>query len=727
MLLPKLRLIFDKFWPSLFVAFIVVVLFGQTLFPPQNKILYGGDIQEAYYYWKSYLQTSILSGTIPFWNPYNYSGTPFLAHPFISIFYPPKWLFLIFKVNQAFSFYLFIHFLFAAFSMYYLSKQYTNRFGSIVSSLIFILSGYFAARIYAGHPEYIDAASWVPLVFALNQRAIVFFSKKNTFWAAVSLAMLLLAGNALFFLFVMELIGLYFLYHYFLENRKRLSLTKFFQTSLALILTVVFSFGLSAVSILPRFEFMSLSIRSQGISYGLAGTGSMPIKGLMLFIKPFYYGLPFDNNYSYIGPWPNLFEYTYYVGIIPIAIIFIYLLYLLLQKIIKNIVQLKVDKEINFFLFIVIPTFIIISLGVNLKPNIHEYLWRFIPFYKTIRFPARHLFLVTFSLSLVSGIILGNIKNKLLQFTVIFLICIDLLPFSKKFFRLVNLPTTQFDQQLISTLKKDASLYRLLPDYSVVSQVRKDFEFGAATLYQIQSTSDYNSMILSSYYHFIDLANRSYSSSTNYFNVEIPPLSPVSPYIDFLNIKYILADRYHDAVASLSKDKYKLILSADRYNLYQNLTVMPRFFTVNHAIVFKNQKEIEKDLLDYKYNLAENVLLLLSDNSTPRSMVIDCNDVFKGDISIIEYKANSIKIKTNTNCNSFLTSSEVYYPGWQAKIDNMNTKIFQSNFSFRTIFLPKGEHLVRYYYQPNIYIIGAGISLFSLVLSFVIIRQNKNG
>ena len=47
--------------------------------------------------------------------------------------------------------------------------------------------------------------------------------------------------------------------------------------------------------------------------------------------------------------------------------------------------------------------------------------------------------------------------------------------------------------------------------------------------------------------------------------------------------------------------------------------------------------------------------------------------------------------------------SDNFYPEWEAKIDNKNTKILKANYSFRAVSVPKGEHRVNFFYNPKKY------------------------
>ena len=86
------------------------------------------DNLTAYLPWWSYLGERLAAGEIPGWNPYRFSGTPFLANPQSGWMYLPTMLsFAIFEPITAIKVRLAIHLLLAAFGTYALARLYGYR------------------------------------------------------------------------------------------------------------------------------------------------------------------------------------------------------------------------------------------------------------------------------------------------------------------------------------------------------------------------------------------------------------------------------------------------------------------------------------------------------------------------------------------------------------------------------------------------------------------------
>lgn len=709
--------------PLIILVVSILFLFGKTLILPEGKIIYGGDINDAYYYWKNYLRVSFRSGTIPFWNPYNFSGTPFLAHPDINFFYPPNWLFVILPLNWSFAWYFFIHLVIAGFTMYWFLKKRTDAYGALGGAICYALGGFFVGRIYSGHLEYVDAASWVPLAFGLSIDSVTSCKIKDIIKAITALSILIVCGNELFLLFTLELVSLYIVFLFIRHFKKAQKLSFITGKFVILMIIIVSSVLLSAFEFIPRYQFISNSLRSQGIPYELARTGSLPFSGLILFLNPLHWGLSFHDKYTYSGPWPNLFEYQYYVGIVPVLILFAVLISPLIGKIKKIKYRMDITGDIWFYTLIAIPFFLMISFGVNFPINLHEILWKYIPLYQGIRFPARHLFAVALSLSIICGLYIGTLKNKKFKAILIIFMLANLLAFGKQFVQITDVPSATLNQDLIGFLSSDKSLFRVLPDFTVVSPVRRDLDFGASSMYKIQTTSDYNSMILWNYYRFIDIMNNSRISSISYFNVEIPPLSPNSPYIGFLNAKYLLSDKSYDRGINSLSDRYKLIKDNERYKLFENNKYLPRFFFVGNIENYKTKSEIEEAFFQKEIDLSDRVLLL---NANINSYDFSCANKPRGNINLISYETNQIILDTDSDCNNILSTSEVFYPGWKAEVDGRKTDIFVGNYAFRSMYIPKGKHHLKIFYSLDIYIIGFVISLLAVTGLVIVYKKYKN-
>ncbi len=143
----------------------------------------------------------------------------------------------------------------------------------------------------------------------------------------------------------------------------------------------------------------------------------------------------------------------------------------------------------------------------------------------------------------------------------------------------------------------------------------------------------------------------------------------------------------------------------------------------NHLLYFSDQisplSEFCDDSIDIQNDtkrlfLSEDVF---SDVSN-KPVQTDSSDQLK----IVKFSPNQITIQTNTTHDQFLAMLQTRFKGWEAYIDNNKIPIYTSNFNYRTLFLPKGKHTVKYVYSNQLIIVLYIISnvLFVLLLLYLL-------
>ena len=70
--------------------------------------------------------------------------------------------------------------------------------------------------------------------------------------------------------------------------------------------------------------------------------------------------------------------------------------------------------------------------------------------------------------------------------------------------------------------------------------------------------------------------------------------------------------------------------------------------------------------------------------------------------------------------DGILVLADSYYPGWEVYVDGQKTSILPANINQRAIILSKGEHSVKFVFQPISFKLGAIISIFSTITLFML-------
>jgi hypothetical protein len=150
--------------------------------------------------------------------------------------------------------------------------------------------------------------------------------------------------------------------------------------------------------------------------------------------------------------------------------------------------------------------------------------------------------------------------------------------------------------------------------------------------------------------------------------------------------------------------------------IYENLRAMPRAWLVPEVISTKPKEalySIKSSKLPDGRDFDPGKVAIVEE---PLNFKVSPDPAMNAQVKLI--RDSVVEIKTSSKSDSFLVLSDVYYPGWQATIDGLPVRIFQTNYVLRGIMVPAGEHLIRFEFRPKSLYIGAGISAVSLFLLF---------
>lgn len=76
--------------------------------------------------------------------------------------------------------------------------------------------------------------------------------------------------------------------------------------------------------------------------------------------------------------------------------------------------------------------------------------------------------------------------------------------------------------------------------------------------------------------------------------------------------------------------------------------------------------------------------------------------------------------RLNDSAASLLILNDLYYPGWEARIDGRPTPILRANIISRAVAVPAGEHVVSFKYRPRSFALGLSITAGALLLTIIL-------
>lgn len=205
----------------------------------------------------------VLAGRLPIWNPYEYSGIPFLATAQPAVLYPPKILaFALLKPEIAYQFFLFLHYCgMALFFLLFVRDQGISAIGAMTGGAFWTFAHLVLIANY--HPIRTANLVWIPLIFLLIERLIKQPSRLIFIALAAVVATQIAAGYPEVFVDLSILVAGYSIVRWFIGEWKLPPWKSIPLIAAAFLLAVL----LTSFQILPLAELAMTSKRVDYIEF----------------------------------------------------------------------------------------------------------------------------------------------------------------------------------------------------------------------------------------------------------------------------------------------------------------------------------------------------------------------------------------------------------------------------------------------------------------------------
>jgi hypothetical protein len=183
------------------------------------------------------------------------------------------------------------------------------------------------------------------------------------------------------------------------------------------------------------------------------------------------------------------------------------------------------------------------------------------------------------------------------------------------------------------------------------------------------------------------------------------------------NPKENLAYHIPFALAAMAdKNRWRITGEMENGVIYENRLVrqrawlVPYVFSSNQVLNIIKTSKMPNGQLFHPWNTA-----LVEDSFNLKSKKDRNSEVFLKDIS-----NDIVEVSTKSAYPAFLVLSDIHYPGWKAWVDGKETYIHRTNYAFRGVSVPAGQHLIRFEYKPTSLYCGAAVSILSLFIFAII-------
>ena len=269
----------DAPWQRELVAVGALVLVTVILLAPLTffqELPRGYDTDAFYAPFGAFLHAQLSQGHLPLWNPHAFAGQPFAADPQSGALYPPALLaYGLLDGPHAIVVLTAFHYLIAVLGAYATARLIgANRIGSVYAGLAYGVSGQLFARVQA--LGLLSGAAWIPVCIAASLLVARRRARVGPEFALLAAAMcgLALTGSQQ----ITAVTGVACVLVLIVERGVRGGVIGLAAGAGAV--------ALAAVAVLPRLEFVRLSVSADGV-VDPSGVGHLVLSDVRTLFGPF--------------------------------------------------------------------------------------------------------------------------------------------------------------------------------------------------------------------------------------------------------------------------------------------------------------------------------------------------------------------------------------------------------------------------------------------------------
>lgn len=660
------------FWATLLLLIMPFVLFWPVWWPfaGLHQTFAYGDFVEQYYPMRAFVAGEWRQGRIPLWDPYTYAGTPAAAASLFAAFYPFNvWLALFphpFPF-EALELEAILHLGLAGVFTMLLVRRWTGRTGAgALAGTAFSLGGFLTSYpvLQLG---ILETAIWLPAGLWLLDDGLVHRDMRRIVLTGLAFACALLAGHPQTFLYIAYVTAAFFLFRAW-----RLRLPWRFSGVAALVLLFAIA-GTSAAQWLPSLELAQLSPRA-ALSFAEVSNGFTPAE---------LWGVLRPNP----GEWSPL-----YVGWAPLGLAALALILSMLPAGARHwrASHITGRADILFWLAVAVVA-LLMALGRNgfLYPLAHDFALGFSVF----RNQERAAFLVSFALAVLAGYGAAAVQN------------------ARRWPR-----AALWGGMALLLALTFADLYRANHGLALAQAPAEGYFPRTAIVQHLQGTGTADWRISSEgllpgdgnagqVFHIRDISGNSPLHMADYdrFLAEVPE----SRFWQLLNVQHLLTLRQLDHGALMP------VLADGNRCLYQVFVAARPAWIVHNYRLVADASAARAATADP--TLDPMAIAVLEERPDPLPLPATGSE----DVRLVHFEPQRIRVEAELNAAGVLISSEVFYPGWVARVNGRRTPTLRAFGLLRAVALPAGRWQVEWRYEPTVAYIGLGLSSLTLLAATI--------
>ena len=722
----------------------LALLFYREFILDGAAMLYGDDMINEGFQLRSFGVEEIRSGRgFPLWNPFVYGGQPYLAILPGPVFYPSSLLYLLLPLHRAIGWTFVLHTFLAGVFGYTAARAIRlDRAPAAVAGLAFMFTGFVVSTLYGGHDGRMFAMVLIPLAFTLLERGLATGRPRWFLGLGLVVALQIFTPHIQLMYYSSLALSLYAMMR--IGQRAR---TDGARTAVSLIGLWVLAFTVAglvgAAQLLPTLQILDVAVRGGAgeSGYAFASSWALPPQEVSALLLPDLVG----SLQTYWGS--NPFKlHTEYLGAAPAGLALLAL------------TTIRRDRRV---LFLATTALVCVLFALGSATPVHRLAYHTLPFVKQFRAPSMMLGPATLMIALLAGLgwqrvlemrreegvslawgwVLGLATPVLLLGLAAAFSPDGLLRWARTvwfptgwsrlsavdpagalringWFVLAGLGGTLGGAWAVAT--------RRAPEWTValvlLVLVADGWRVNGRYLRTVDEASVFPSdPVIDHLRSSLNPGERVFppGGMTGYGPSElsvhgIPTVTGIQKFrlewyerftgglgmqnvgtiqaLGLLDVEYLVAG------AGLVADALSLEAEAPRGSAYRVIQDVPHAFFPRRVEATPDTAEalrriMSADPLD---------LAVVNGESAP--------EAGEGVATIVRYEPNELVLEVEAGRGGLMFLSEVYYPAWQAWVDDKPAEILRTNTAFRGVVVPTGTHSVRLRYSAAEFRLGFAVS-----------------
>lgn len=322
----------------------------------------------------------VRAGYLPLWDPYIFSGMPFLGAAQAGLLFPLNWFYLLFAASMSTNLMVLSSYMIAALGAFlYARATGSSIAGAALTSLVWQAGGFLINQI--SHINIVQTAALLPWVLWALEHYAASGTRKAGALLSCLVALQFFAGHQQAFAYALMLTFAYALVMGVTDIQKR---KRYFASTAFAGLGLL----LAAAQILPTWELLRNSLRATA-TYDFFTSFSMPKRFVMTFLAPYLMGGGDGRLFRapYLGP-SFYTEYVPYAGVISVMLVVLALVFVS-------------DRRTRFWGAVVVIG-LLLAFGRYAPFSLNAVTY-YVPVLNLFRVPARHLMEVHFAVAVLAG------------------------------------------------------------------------------------------------------------------------------------------------------------------------------------------------------------------------------------------------------------------------------------------------------------------------------------